>query len=143
MRVPAVVLGVIGAGALPYAALLVVVYPDSGVRTGLAVLTPLVVLIAFAGAWRRSRCPRCGARKSFQERVDGLPVATVGSRAGRTGDGVTVELGWDVELSESVTCVRCAHEYETRAVAFVSRGEARSASEAVVVARQQRLGKTR
>lgn len=130
-----VVIGCIGAGVLTVAALAVITYPAPVLRAGLALLTPIVVTMAFFGSWNSGRCPKCGARRNLQLRTE-LPANTrIASRADSDGDDVQVDLGWEVVLGEQVVCQTCRHEYIHRDSVFVSRRAARSASEATVLAR--------
>lgn len=134
-----VIIGNIGAVALVFAALLAIAYPTPTLRAGLAILTPLVVAAAFAGAWNDGRCPDCRARRGQQQHVQMPAHVQVASRTFTHGGEVVVDLGWEVSTGELVTCQACRHEYSSKSSVFVSRNDARSASEALVVAQQARL----
>lgn len=136
-RTATAVLGSIIAGALSIAALLAIANPVPPVRLGLTLLLPLTVAMAFFGSWQEGSCPKCRARARAQQRFDLAPAVEPASQADTSHGKVDIALGWQVTLAHSIECRACGHRYSSEDDVFVSRAEARSPSEAIVLAQSR------
>jgi len=125
--------GALAAWAVSVCALLVIVNPSLMLRTGLAVLTPLVVLLAFLSSLQSGSCPSCRASRRLQIRTQGEPIVRPASQTATSQSGVQVRTGWEVEVPTETTCTRCKHARRVVSSRFVSMTEAATASEASVI----------
>ena len=125
------------AGAASIAALRVIANPTPPVRLGLTLILPVVAVMAFVGSWQDGACPKCRARARTQERTDLPPEVEPASQAVAVKGEVDIELGWQVTLAQNISCLACGHRYSAADDIFVTRFEARTPSEAVVLAQSK------
>lgn len=130
-------LGSVVAGAASIAALLVIANPTPPVRVGLTLVLPIVAVMAFVGGWQDGACPKCRARARHQDRTDLPAEVEPASRADAVEGEVDIALGWQVTLAQNISCRSCGHRYSSADDIFVSRHEARTPSEAVVLAQSK------
>lgn len=128
--------GALAAWAVALCALLVIVNPAPLLRASLAVLTPVVVLLAFLANLQQGICPSCRAPRRHQQRVIGATTVTTASRTAASGSGVGVVTGWEVELPVLYTCGRCAAQRRVVSTRFVDRAQATTATEAEIITRR-------
>jgi hypothetical protein len=128
--------GALAAWAVALCALLVIVNPAPLLRASLAVLTPVVVLLAFLANLQQGICLSCRAPRRHQQRVIGATTVTTASRAATSGAGVGVTTGWEVELPVLYTCGRCAAQRRVVSTRFVDREQAATATEAEIITRR-------
>lgn len=114
--------------------MLVIVNPSMVLRTGLAVLTPLVVLLAFLSSLQSGSCTSCRAPRRRQVRTQGDAVVRAASRTSTGGSGVKVATGWEVEVPVEYTCTRCSSSRRVASTFFVPLDEAATVGEASVIA---------
>lgn len=131
------VLGSVIAGAVSIGALLAIANPIPPVRLGLTILLPIAVGMAFFGSWQEGSCPKCRARARMQERTDLTPTVEAASHADASGGAVDISLGWQVTLSHTLSCQACGHRYSSSDDVFITRDQARTPSEAVVLAQSR------
>jgi hypothetical protein len=125
--------GALAAWAVSICALLVIVNPSLMLRTGLAVLTPLVVLLAFLSSLQSGSCASCRASRRRQIRTQGEAVVRPASRTSTSPAGVQVVTGWEVEVPVETTCTRCQQSRRVVSSRFVAMSEASTAAEASVI----------
>ena len=126
--------GALAAWAVALCALLVIVNPAPLLRVSLAVLTPVVVLLAFLANLQQGICPTCRAPRRQQRRLVGEPSAQVSSRADASTTGVGVATGWEVEVPVDHFCDRCGRQRRIVSTSFVDRDQATTATEAKLIA---------
>lgn len=125
--------GALAAWAVSVCALLVIVNPSLMLRTGLAVLTPLVVLLAFLSSLQSGNCPSCRASRRRQIRAQDEPTVRPASQTATSQSGVQVLTGWEVEVPVETSCTRCGHSRRVVSSRFVPITAAATASEAAVI----------
>jgi hypothetical protein len=128
--------GALAAWAVALCALLVIVNPAPLLRASLAVLTPVVVLLAFLANLQQGMCPSCRAPRRHQQRATGSATVTTASRTAASGAGVGVVTGWEVELPVLYTCERCSTQRRVVSTRFVDRDQATTATEAELITRR-------
>lgn len=124
--------GALAAWAVSICSLLVIVNPSMMLRTGLAVLTPLVVLLAFLSSLQSGSCVACRASRRRQVRTQGDAIVRAASRTS-TGGGVKVATGWEVEVPVEYTCTRCNNARRVASTFFVPLAEAATVGEAALI----------
>jgi hypothetical protein len=125
--------GALAAWAVSICSLLVIVNPSMMLRTGLAVLTPLVVLLAFLSSLQSGSCGACRASRRRQVRTQGDAVVRAASRTSTGGAGVKVATGWEVEVPVEYTCTRCGNARRVASTFFVPLAEAATVGEAALI----------
>lgn len=131
--------GALAAWAAAVSALLVIVNPSPMLRAALAVLAPMVVLLAFLTSLQQGSCPSCRAPRRRQERLLGDPTVVPSSRAVSSSEEVGVDTGWDVDLPVQFSCGRCGNARRVVTTRFVPRSRASTPSEAVLIAQREPL----
>jgi len=131
------ILGSIIAGALSIGALLAIANPIPPVRLGLTILLPIAVGMAFFGSWQEGSCPKCRARSRLQEHTELTPTVEAASHADASRGSVDISLGWQVTLAHTLSCQVCGHRYSSSDDVFITRDQARTPSEAVVLAQSR------
>jgi hypothetical protein len=126
--------GALAAWAVALCALLVIVNPAPLLRVALAVLTPVVVLLAFLANLQQGICPSCRASRRHQRRQVGEPSVRASSRTNSSSAGVGVATGWDVEVPVDHLCDRCGRQRRVVSTCFVERQQAATAAEAKLIA---------
>lgn len=129
--------GALAAWAVAISALLVVVNPAPALRVALALLAPMVVLLAFLTSLQQGSCPSCRAPRRRQERLAGEPTVVSASRTASTRDQVGVDTGWNVDLPVQFSCRRCGNMRRVVTTRFVPRERAATPSEAVLIAQRE------
>jgi hypothetical protein len=126
--------GALAAWAVAVSALMVVVNPTELLRAALAILAPMVVLVAFLSSIQQGSCPRCHTSRRHQRRSVGEPTVVAASRTETSESVVGVSSGWEVDVPVYVECQKCAHHYRTVSSRFIPRTQAGTASEAALLA---------
>lgn len=129
--------GALAALAISVGSLLVVVNPTHMLRTGLALLTPLVVLLAFLSSLQQGGCSACHAARRHQRRVQNEPVVRAASRAGVYGSDFGVLTGWEVDIPVQFSCSRCGHTRKVVSTSFYDHATAATGMQAAILARAE------
>jgi hypothetical protein len=124
----------LAAWAVSVCALLVIVNPAPALRAALAVLSPLVVLLAFLTSLQSGTCPVCHAPRRRQICAQGDPTVRPASRTSTSQGDVAVTTGWEVDVPIDYACSRCGHARRVVSSRFVDLQTAPTAAEATVLA---------